>query len=290
MLGGGTGLLRAYRRGDALVLTYHNVIPDGVAPTGEVSLHISRTQFATELDILERTCDVVPLADVSRPSRRGRPRIAITFDDAYKGAVTIGAEELGKRGFPATIFVPPYFVGGASFWWDAIDWPGGQGSVGPVYDRAFAELGARDALVRRAAAEAGLGLVQPPDYCCCASEDELRRALAIAPVTLGSHSWSHPTLPALGDAELREELERPLRWLLERFDRVERTLAYPYGHHSPAVMRMTREVGYTSAVRVGGGWIRNGPTDPFRVPRFRIGPELSADGFTIVTSGLVRER
>jgi hypothetical protein len=34
VLGGGTGLLRAYRRGDALVLTYHNIIPDGVAPTG----------------------------------------------------------------------------------------------------------------------------------------------------------------------------------------------------------------------------------------------------------------
>ena len=290
MLGGFTELLRVYRRGDALVLTYHNIIPDGVAPTGEVTLHISREQFATQLDILQRTCDVVPLADVSRPGRRGRPRIAITFDDAYKGSVTIGAEELGKRGFPATIFVPPYFVGGASFWWDAVDWPGGKGSDGPVYDRAFAELGARDALVRRAAVESGLGLIQPPDYCCCASEDELRRAQAIAPVTLGSHTWSHPTLPALGPAELREELERPLHWLRERFDRVEPTLAYPYGHYSAAVTQMTREVGYASAVRVGGGWIRKGMTDPFRVPRFRIGPDLSADGFSIITAGLIRER
>jgi peptidoglycan/xylan/chitin deacetylase (PgdA/CDA1 family) len=286
--GGATELLRLYRRRDTLVLAYHNIVPDGVPLFGEVGLHMPRAQFAEQLDILARTCDVVPLRDVTRERAGGKPRVAITFDDAYRGAVTLGAAELAARGLPATVFVPPHFLG-RSFWWDAIEWPGGMGSGGPLRERAFSELGARDELVRRAALESGLSVGEPPDYALCASEDDLRRALAMAPLSLGSHSWSHPSLPALGAAELREELERPLHWLLERFERVEPTLAYPYGQFSDAVARAAREVGYKSAVRVGGGWIRKVAADPYRLPRLHVPLSLSADGFTLATAGLVRE-
>jgi peptidoglycan/xylan/chitin deacetylase (PgdA/CDA1 family) len=290
VLGGATELLRLYRRRDALVLAYHNIVPDGVPPSGEIGMHIPRAQFAAQLDLLQRTCKVVPLAEIlaAAPDGERKPRVAITFDDAYRGAVTLGAAELARRGLPATVFVCPHFLGG-SFWWEAIEWPGGMGSDGPLRERAFAELGGRDELVRRAAVQSGLAVREPPDYACCASEAELRHALAAAPLSLGSHTWSHPSLPALAPGELREELERPLYWLTSRFERVVPILAYPYGHLSDAVVEMAREVGYTSAVRVGGGWIREAPADPHRVPRLHIAPDLSIDAFALATAGLVRE-
>ena len=96
--------LRALRQ-RALVVAYHNVVPDDWAGGGDRSLHLSRSDFIARLDVLQTTHDVVPLAallDCTASSYK-RPRAAITFDDAYRGAVTIGILELGAAGCR-----PPY--------------------------------------------------------------------------------------------------------------------------------------------------------------------------------------
>src|SRR5207253_4854215 len=43
--GGAATLARAARRGGALVLAYHNILPDGVPATGDRSLHLARARF-----------------------------------------------------------------------------------------------------------------------------------------------------------------------------------------------------------------------------------------------------
>ena len=101
-------LVRRSVRGRALVLAYHNVLPDGAAPVGERALHISQHCFAEQLDHIVKVADVVPLGNLFTPSSLDqRPRVVITFDDAYVGAVTVGVTELCQRGLPATIFVAP---------------------------------------------------------------------------------------------------------------------------------------------------------------------------------------
>src|SRR5579862_5104874 len=109
------------RHGRTLVLAYHNVLPDTAEPTGDRSLHLPRARFAEQLDVLADWCDVVPLATVlGRAPATGRPRVAITFDDGYRGALTVGAAELRARSLPATMFISPGLVGGDGFWWDAL--------------------------------------------------------------------------------------------------------------------------------------------------------------------------
>lgn len=113
---GATSISRALHRHHVMVLAYHNIVPHGEPIVGDRSLHLEQREFARQLDWIDRTYDVVPLTAIfNAKETHGRPRAAITFDDAYRGAVTAGVAELVERDMPATIFVAPGFVGGNSF-------------------------------------------------------------------------------------------------------------------------------------------------------------------------------
>jgi len=107
--------------GRSIVLMYHNIVPSGVERFGDLSLHLAQHEFAAHLDLFERHFAVVPLIDLldDHASPAERPRIAITFDDAYVGALTVGVQELVSRRTPATIFVPPGLLGREP-WWDLV--------------------------------------------------------------------------------------------------------------------------------------------------------------------------
>src|SRR3989454_9948425 len=124
--------------------------------------------FVHQLDHLLRTCSVVPLAEIlaPAPSRERRPRVAITFDDGYRGAGTLAVEELAQRGVPATLFVAPAFVGRGTFWWDVV----APGLDGDLREHAIWDLGGEDHAVRRWAVERGLGSHPVPEYATVASE------------------------------------------------------------------------------------------------------------------------
>lgn len=82
----------AGHRSRTLILAYHAIVPEGASPAGDTSLHLPQAQFAAQLDALAPGHDVVALADALAPPppRSSRPRVAITFDDAYQGAVSAG--------------------------------------------------------------------------------------------------------------------------------------------------------------------------------------------------------
>lgn len=288
----GTGLWRvvaAARRPPDLVLAYHNVVPDGAPPWGDRSLHLPRNAFGRQLDALLETHDVVPLADLLDGTRaaRPRPRGAVTFDDAYRGAVTCGLEELGRRGLPATIFIAPGLVGGGPFWWDRVAGP--RGEVPDAFrTRALEDLGGDASRVLRAAGVEGPVGADMPDHALPASEAELRAAAQRSAVTFGSHSWSHPNLAALPEEALARELSASLEWLRARFTRVVPYLAYPYGLSSPRVRRGAAAAGYAAALAVTGGALRPG-WDVFGVPRLSIPAGMSAAGLTLRACGLIRE-
>jgi len=288
--GGAARAARRRRRGGTLVLAYHNVVPRGESCEGDRSLHLPQDDFARQLELLRCTHDVVPLSALfAPPAAGGRPRAVITFDDAYRGAVTAGVEELARRGLPATIFVTPGFLDGRPFWWDALA-AGGAGLAPEVRDRCLGELRGIDADVRRWAREQGLPLREVPPHQAGAAEAELRAAHATDGITLGAHSWGHPNLAALAPAELEEEMVRPLAWLRERFAGVLPWLAYPYGLASPAVEEAARRAGYEGAFRVEGGWMPR-PGEPVRrhaLPRANVPAGASLDNFELRTSGLLR--
>jgi peptidoglycan/xylan/chitin deacetylase (PgdA/CDA1 family) len=286
----GTGVARLRRatlRSRAVVLAYHNVVPAGEPVCGDRSLHLPQAAFARQLDALLRTHDVVPLDVVLAPPRRAdRPRAVITFDDAYRGAVTAGVAELVRRGLPATIFVAPSFVGGGTFWWDRLA-AGRPDGLDPGFrDHALHVLRGRSDAVDTSARATGYRPQPLPSHAAVAAEDELRAAAAQPGIVLGSHSWSHSNLAALDAADLDDELERPLQWLRQRFERVSDWISYPYGMSTPEVEAAARRAGYRGGLWVEGGWLAPGTRNEFSLPRLNIPSSLSTRGFALRVSGL----
>src|SRR6266853_2978654 len=155
---GGPGhLSRRLRAGRSLILAYHNVIPDEPNAGADRSLHLTRERFAEHIAALGRTHDLVSLEEAlsGRPGSV-RPRAAVTFDDAYAGAVQLGVDVLADAGVPATMFVAPGRLGGQDFWWDAVAGPQGPGPSPAFRNRVLAALEGRDAPAREAAAGFGL--------------------------------------------------------------------------------------------------------------------------------------
>jgi len=285
-------------RGSTLILAYHNIVPHGQNPVGDRSLHLAQRDCAAHLNTLGETHDVVPLEEAledaledrhgARAGRGERPRAAITFDDAYRGAVTAGIGELARRRLPATLFVAPAFVGGGSFWWDALA-DSAMGAPAPAMRaRALAALHGRDEEIRSWASREGMVMNDLPHHARCATEDELAAACDHSGITIASHSWSHANLATLGDTELAAELSRPVTWLRSRFPRVLPFVSYPYGASSEAVERAAAAAGYRAALRIEGGWVRGGIDNAFAVPRLNIPAGLSARGFALRAAGLFR--
>src|SRR3954462_11101374 len=86
-------------RGKCLILAYHGIIPDGKVSAGQPALFVTQRDVARQLDLLSAEADVVPLELIDKPGD-DHPRVAITIDDAYRGAVTAGVRELAARSLP----------------------------------------------------------------------------------------------------------------------------------------------------------------------------------------------
>jgi peptidoglycan/xylan/chitin deacetylase (PgdA/CDA1 family) len=286
---------RRRRQHDTLVLAYHNVSPDSASLEGDRELHVTRSAFAAQLDALAATHEVVPLERVvdelvrrgtrANGAKRSRPLAAITFDDAYHGAVTLGVAELAKRGMPATIFVAPSFVGGRAFWWDELADPQ-SGLPDRVRERALEELEGRDAEIRAWARSAGIPERSAETHMCCATEEELDAAVHSG-ISLAPHTMSHPNLTRLHRQGVFDELTQSLDWLRARFARVTPFIAYPYGLSSPTVARAAADLGYRAGFLVRGGWIQRARhDDPYAMPRVNVPAGLSLEGFALRAAGM----
>ena len=290
---GAAAALTRRRVPSTAVLGYHNVVPVGETAVGDLALHVGQARFADQLDLLLETHDVVSLRDVVFGEEGGRrPRVVITFDDAYVGTVTVGFDELRKRGLPATVFVPPGLLGADGFWWDRLAPDGGQPLDPAVRDMAQgADLqGRQDRVLAWAAAE-GVALADLPPYARPATEAELLARTRDTPgVTLGAHTWSHPNLSVLDPSDAREEMRRSREWLEACGADVVDWLAYPYGLLTPAVAGIATEL-FEGAFLVEGGMAQIKRTwygDPPRVPRLQVPSGLSVDGLAIRLAGVLR--
>lgn len=290
--GGPARISRLRHRHRALILAYHNVVPDGQPSDGDASLHLPLAAFQAQLAALQDSVDVVPLGELldgssDRSATRDRPRVAITFDDAYSGAVTVGLREIAAREMSATMFVSPGRLNGDSFWWDRFAAPMGSSGGDGFRERALEEWGGVEERVAGRAAERGRTEIVLPDLMRTATEDQLARAADLTGVSLGSHSWSHPNLTSLDDAELETELVRPLHWLTARYENAFPWLSYPYGIVDGRVAAAAAAAGYEAALRIDGGWMPRGATDRYMLPRLNVPAGVSETGFRCRLAGLL---
>jgi len=274
----------------SLVLAYHNVIPEGQdEAVGERSLHLPQAAFAAQLDHLMETHEVVPLDRLYETDSPSRPRVAITFDDAYRGAMTAGMAELAARGLSATVFVAPGLLGRASFWWDAFVQKEEHDLAEGFRQRALEEHRGCDTAIRsREEGDGSKSLPMPPHARPSTVAELSDAAGAMKGLTLGSHSWSHRALPYLSDVELRNELTRSFEWLRMHHERIVPWISYPYGLASRRVESAAKEAGYMGGLRICGGWVGTKLREPFAAPRMNIPGGLSINGFRLRTAGVIR--
>lgn len=281
-----SGLATRQRRkhgGATLILAYHNVVPDEDAQLQPDALHLPYSHFLRQLDALEEMAEVVALEDIAISSSRGVPRVVLTFDDAYAGAVKLAFPELARRALPATTFVCPGLLQAESFWWDAFDSRGHDEEV-------FQTLAADHRPVHDFLASRGAPRKNPSDWRRPAGIELLRPYLAASDgsIRIGGHTWTHPNLAALSDSDVRWQLRQTREWLLEEAEHPSGWLACPYGFNSPAVARYAADLGYVGALEISGGWVPPGGGDRFATPRVNVPSGLSEDGFLLRISGVIR--
>lgn len=288
LVGSGFATLRRHAMsGRTLILAYHNVVADDIAQVGDLANHLPLSAFATQMAALRATHDVVPLSEVLSPPKTKRPRAAITFDDAYRGAILNAVPVLVQHGLPATFFVAPAFVGGGSFWWDVLAKSNGGGLDPADRDRALNDLRGEDGPVRAWAKDAGRSLTEPHGDWRVATEQQLIDAASQPGIRLGSHTWGHPNLTRLTPEELAGEMTRPLAWLRERIGNPLPWIAYPYGYFDAATERAAQAAGYDAALAVSGGWMGTSVGNRFALPRLNIPRGLSRRGFALRGAGLL---
>lgn len=279
-------------RDRVLVVAYHNVIPDDVAPAGDLPNHLPLRRFVAQVEALSATHSIVSLDDAVKagPDRAGRPRAVITFDDAYRGAVQYAVPELARRGLPATIFVAPARLGDQQFWWDTLARPDGTGLDPVLRTSALGALHGEEDAILAEARRAEWPLARMGAVFRSSTLDELTAALGrTTGIVLGSHSWSHANLSQLSDDALAIELSRPLEWLRARVEPSTAWIAYPYGAFDRRVALAAELAGYSGGLGISGGWIPRAPTERMALPRLNIPPGLSQAGFLLRSSGLLCE-
>ncbi|MEQ9400308.1 MAG: polysaccharide deacetylase family protein [Longimicrobiales bacterium] len=274
-----------------VVLAYHNVVPAGEDPVGDLSLHVPQARFGEHLDLLVETHDVVSLdaAFSGGAQKEERPRAVITFDDAYRGTLTAGVEELTRRGLPATVFVPPGLLGTDGFWWDLLAPGGGRTLDDELRERALGTLGGMQDRILEWAASQGLAPARLPDHARPVDIDELRACAAATPgLTLGSHTWNHANLAVLEPEAARDEVVRGHAWLAESGVRTVDWLAYPYGIVPESGTEWLADA-VSGALLVEGGRAEVGgrPTsERSAVPRLNVPSGLSTHGLHLRLAGL----
>jgi peptidoglycan/xylan/chitin deacetylase (PgdA/CDA1 family) len=228
--------------------------------------------------MISEVADVAPLDQLDREGD-GRPRIAITIDDAYQGAVCQGVSELAKRQLPATIFVAPGRLEGQVFWWDALASPTGTLDL-TVREYGLAALAGSTERIRDWSAGAALPLSDDlPSYARSATRGELRNALDHPGITVGSHTWSHANIANLTPDEIASEVRRSREWMQCEFaPKFIPWLAYPYGLASLKAQQIIANEEYNGALLCSGGWHEPSRVSPFLRPRLSVPSGLSVAG------------
>ena len=75
-------------------------------------------------------------------------------------------------------------------------------------------------------------------------------------ITFGSHTLTHPSLPRLGEAELRREVYDSRRLLEEKLAHDIQFFCYPKGEFTSPVKAVVQEAGYAGACSVSPGQCR----------------------------------
>ena len=281
------------RRAPALILGYHRVADRARDPH---ALCVKPERFAAQLAELSRVADVVPLAEITRPSRR--PQVALTFDDGYRDNLTAAYPLLHRAEASATFFITTGMLDQPhEFWWDRLErlllaedvsatqldvtvaettlWLDARTST--ARKRAHWALHQRllgcppeivDRVLDQVAEQLGLQAEARQENLPLTSA-QLGSLAAAEGTEIGAHTVTHARLADLSTARQRSEIAGSRQALEARIGHRVRSFAYPFGGPDALDDVTTRLVAAEGLAR--GCTTMEGPVmrraDPFLLPR-----------------------
>lgn len=232
------------RTSDRLVLCYHALSHDW-----DSELAVTPARFGAQMrklrDLGYRS---VPFSEINE--EHTERVVAITFDDAYRSVHRFAPQILAELDMAGTVFAVTEHVGtGRPMSWSGISqW-----------------------------------LPSHPDELVAMDWDELRELRDLG-WEVGSHTRTHPHLPALDAGTLAHELSSSRSDVAERLGEC-RVLAYPYGDHDERVCAAAEAAGYSLAGDLSS---RIGPQAPMAWPRVGIYRADDMRRFALKVSRFVR--
>lgn len=291
------------------VLAYHRV-GDPSDPRGLDPALISATPeaFLQQMRHLRRWYEPVGQEDILAAFLGGSalpPRaVHVTVDDAYRDFAEVTWPILREFGIPVTVFVPTTYPSepGREFWWDRLHRLSARAPRGAWRESLCASIGQHgeprprpagiraalrrlphdtvEALLDAACREVGLAVTATHTRPPVLDWDELR-VLAREGVRFGAHTRDHVSLSYVDDERLRREIRGSLEDLDRELGGGPWPLAYPYGVHNDAVVRVAEAEGCPLAFTCDDGLSQPGRTDPMRLPRTNITPRTTPRVFTL---------
>jgi peptidoglycan/xylan/chitin deacetylase (PgdA/CDA1 family) len=226
------------------ILNFHRVTDD----LPEDDLTVSTTRFEALCHMLAKRFRIVPLAEVFRAVRSGRPfpsrTVALTFDDGYRDNL-LAARTLARHHLPACFFITTSFIDSSK----EFDWDRGAAHIPKL------------------------------------TWDEVREMDRMG-FEIGSHTHTHPDLGAVSLEEARYELAESKRVLEIHLRHRVSWFAFPFGRAEcfpRARWPLVREAGYEGCVSVFNEFVCAG-ADPQMLPRFGV-PVCSPLALEVQLSG-----
>lgn len=270
----------------AIILMYHSVAPDDLAPEIDPPNRLSPQDFERQMAFLREHRNVVSMGDLVSQLERGETppsgTVCITFDDGYLDNLTTAAPILEKYDLPATLFLPTSYIDRAETQWadalhgyfsrrtgDRLDlqrW-GLSVDIGDAHQRAAARRDVHLRLLRATYAERSelLGAIeqclQPLGTAVrlTMNWDDVRELARRFPrFEIGGHSRNHIDLMTHRGDLAEEEIAGCAQDLRQQLGEGARHFSFPYGRWCDETRSMVRASGWRSAV---------GASDRMRIDR-----------------------
>ncbi len=286
----------------AVILMYHGVVERTVFSELE-TYAVSVAILKEHLTFLRRRHEIVPLARIVEALRNGcEPDsrwVALTFDDALKTQVTLGASVLSECSAPWALAVPSRLIGtGRSIWsyelallltqcWDrsVLTWPGEAGiqwPMGSVREKqvALAEFRSRlftlspsdrmlvmDRLIEQVGETRFLEQLHAYGNYALADWSDLAKLSGEGVEMLSHGAAHHPLSGGLLDSEWKTELEESKQQIEKGIGRTIHGLALPHGVKDEVLEAHARAAGYDVCLTSFPGRVQEG-CESLALPRF----------------------
>lgn len=226
-------------------LSYPPLLPFYHVVSNEKLPHIhyqyrNEQEFIDELDFLLRYFKPVELHELLYPEIRDKKVFHLSFDDGLRQCYNVIAPILIRKGIPASFFVNPAFVDNRQLFHrykasllvsHIMEHPA---DLKHLEDSGFDTRSVlaiphhQTAVLDDMALKMGISWNSfLDDYKPYMTEDQVQKLVSQG-FTIGAHSWDHPELWLLTEAEQLQQIVRSMEWVSEKFNPKLKVFAFPY--------------------------------------------------------------